>query len=59
MMNYREYYTIGAKTYMLRYWSGIHEVVDYETGDTIFEGHYEDCRAYVKNLKNEYEESRI
>ena len=45
----RETYYINGVAYILRYYRGTHEVL--REGKVVFEGWYEKCRAFLKDLE--------
>ena len=53
----REIHYIGYKTYILRFYNGTHRVEC--EGKVLFEGWYEKCRAYLKDLEVAALEARI
>ena len=53
----RETYYINGKTYVLRFYNGIHRVEC--EGRVAFEGWYEKCRAFLKDLEVAYIESLL
>ena len=53
----RETYYINGKTYVLRFYNGIHRVEC--EGRVAFEGWYEKCRAFLKDLEVAHIESLL
>ena len=53
----RETYYINGVAYILRYHRGTHEVLC--EGKVLFEGWYEKCRAFLKDLEVAYLESLL
>ena len=53
----RETHYINGKTYTLRFYNGIHRVEC--EGRVVFEGWYEKCRAFLKDLEVAYLESLL
>lgn len=55
----KEYYYIGGETYILRWGRGIHEVLKQGDPRPLYEGWYERCVAFLRDLEAQEIQARI